>query len=151
VSSNFTAEDLWELAGDRSFQRGERYVAAVSELRVRDGELRAVVCGSEPYRVWLDQMTLEGDCECPYADQGAFCKHLVAVGLAELKGVGREVPQRSEHDEPHDEHDLESLYDYLADLERTTLIDLLLDASEEDAWLRSRLLARERRTSQEYR
>jgi len=151
VSTTFTPEDLRELAGDRSYERGEGYVSAVMGLRPRDGEIRAVVCGSEPYRVRLDQQTLEGDCECPYADQGAFCKHLVAVGLAELRGLGRETPRRFEEETEQEEEDLETLYAYLADMERTTLVDLLLDAAEEDAWLRRRLLARAGRDDHAYR
>jgi uncharacterized Zn finger protein len=79
---------LLELAGKRSFERGEDYF---DEERVRslvefEGMLAATVEGTEDYRVKLmvGSSGLTFSCECPYADDGNFCKHCVAVGLAWL-------------------------------------------------------------------
>jgi uncharacterized Zn finger protein len=79
---------LLELAGERSFERGEDYF---DEERVRslvefEGMLAATVEGTEDYRVklWAEGGSLGFTCECPYADEGNFCKHCVAVGLAWL-------------------------------------------------------------------
>jgi uncharacterized Zn finger protein len=48
--------------------------------------LAATVEGTEDYRVKLmmGSSGLSFSCECPYADEGNFCKHCVAVGLAWL-------------------------------------------------------------------
>ena len=85
---NLDRRMLLELAGERSFERGEDYF---DEERVRslvefEGMLAATVEGTEDYRVKLmiGSSGLSFSCECPYADEGNFCKHCVAVGLAWL-------------------------------------------------------------------
>lgn len=85
---NLNRQMLFELAGERSFERGEDYF---DEERVRslvefEGMLAATVEGTEDYRVklWAESSGLGFTCECPYADEGNFCKHCVAVGLAWL-------------------------------------------------------------------
>jgi hypothetical protein len=78
--------DLWRLAGKRSYERGEQYVDAVGELTdVPDGVV-ATVRGTELYQVRLTWAApgLTGDCSCPWGQDGEFCKHCVAVGLAVL-------------------------------------------------------------------
>lgn len=86
--NNLNRRMLLELAGERSFERGEDYF---DEERVRslvefEGMLAATVEGTEDYRVKLmmGSSGLSFSCECPYADEGNFCKHCVAVGLAWL-------------------------------------------------------------------
>jgi uncharacterized Zn finger protein len=86
--NNLNRRMLLELAGERSFERGENYF---DEERVRslvefEGMLAATVEGTEDYRVKLmvGSSGLSFSCECPYADEGNFCKHCVAVGLAWL-------------------------------------------------------------------
>ena len=86
--NNLNRRMLLELAGKRSFERGEDYF---DEERVRslvefEGMLAASVEGTEDYRVKLvmGSSGLSFSCECPYADEGNFCKHCVAVGLAWL-------------------------------------------------------------------
>ena len=83
---NLNRQMLLGLAGERSFERGEDYF---DEERVRslvefEGMLAATVEGTEDYRVklWAESSRLGFTCECPYADEGNFCKHCVAVGLA---------------------------------------------------------------------
>jgi uncharacterized Zn finger protein len=79
---------LLELAGERSFERGEGYFEdeRVRSLVEFEGMLAATVEGTEDYRVKLmvGSSGLSFSCECPYADEGNFCKHCVAVGLAWL-------------------------------------------------------------------
>lgn len=78
----FSEDDLRTEAGDRIFQRGEDHVRYVHGLRVSDGVARAAIQTKRVYQVelgWTDG--LSGSCTCPY---DAFCKHLVAVGLAVL-------------------------------------------------------------------
>ncbi len=79
---------LESLAGSSAFRRGEAYfsVGAVGRLRLTDDRIAALVEGSESYQVELrdDRGELAGDCSCPRAAEGYFCKHCVAVGLAWL-------------------------------------------------------------------
>jgi tetratricopeptide (TPR) repeat protein len=79
---------LESLAGSSAFRRGEAYfsVGAVGRLRLTDDRIAALVEGSQTYQVELrdDRGELAGDCSCPRAAEGYFCKHCVAVGLAWL-------------------------------------------------------------------
>lgn len=85
-----TPETLRGLAGKRSYALGEEYYTdgLVSHV-VQDGDiLAAQVRGTQTYRVKLQAAgdRLKYDCSCPFASDGAFCKHCVAVGLAWLAG-----------------------------------------------------------------
>jgi uncharacterized Zn finger protein len=133
MDAAFTRDDLLALAGDRSFQRGERYLDQVRALRARRGALYATVYGSEPYRVRLGpgEPELSGRCTCLYAaEEGNFCKHLVAVGLAWLRGR-----------EAEDADGESALRDHLGGLSHGELVDLVLDAAAEDGRLELRLRA----------
>ncbi|MES2670538.1 MAG: hypothetical protein V4673_09005 [Pseudomonadota bacterium] len=88
----FEENDLFELAGDRAFQRGRGYfdAGAVEDLERRAGRYRATVMGTHAYRTSLGwDAGLDGDCDCPAADDG-FCKHQVALGLAVLASASGE-------------------------------------------------------------
>lgn len=86
--------ELRAAAGDRSFERGAHYVAAVSSLESAGNRVIATVRGSEDYLVVLTldedpgggsgEGRLRGECGCPHGQQGFFCKHCVAVGLSLL-------------------------------------------------------------------
>jgi SWIM zinc finger len=81
-----SATELVELAGKAAYARGVRYHA---EGRVRltahdaDG-LRGEAEGSDIYALWLkfEDGRWRWQCDCPAADDGSFCKHLVAAVLA---------------------------------------------------------------------
>ncbi|MEV6734403.1 MULTISPECIES: SWIM zinc finger family protein [unclassified Streptomyces] len=92
----FTEEDLRRLAGARSFERGVGYLSAVSRLEIGDETITATVDGSDAYEVELtedEDGRFSGWCDCPYGQEGNFCKHCVAVGLAVL-GQAESVPQQ---------------------------------------------------------
>ncbi|MER7461591.1 hypothetical protein [Streptomyces sp. NPDC097981] len=92
----FTEEDLRRLAGARSFERGLGYLSAVSQLEIGDETINATVDGSDAYEVELAEdkdCGLTGWCDCPYGQEGNFCKHCVAVGLVVL-GQADSVPQQ---------------------------------------------------------
>lgn len=75
---------LLEVAGDRGYARGENYVRYVRGLRITADTAYASVQAKRVYAVelvWSGPQP-DGFCTCPYAGQGHFCKHLVAVGLA---------------------------------------------------------------------
>lgn len=83
---------LAQLSGPAVFARGQTYASssAIEELHtptLEPGEqaaLCAVVQGTQTYhvRVWIDtEDELDGECDCPHAQDGNFCKHLVALCL----------------------------------------------------------------------
>jgi len=82
----FTEDELLQSAGPRSFERGLEYVEAVEELEFEGAEINAIVTGTYEYDVtiWRERAKLEGQCSCPWSQEGNFCKHCVAVGLAAL-------------------------------------------------------------------
>jgi SWIM zinc finger len=88
----FTEADLRGLAGPRSFERGLDYVSQVADLDVTDTEITATVSGTDDYDVCLvpGDQGLQWDCTCPFGQEGFFCKHCVAVGLAVLAPDARD-------------------------------------------------------------
>ena len=82
----FTEADLRRLAGPASFERGLGYVDQVTDLDITAAEVTATVSGTDDYEVILapGQRGLGWDCSCPFGQEGAFCKHCVAVGLVVL-------------------------------------------------------------------
>lgn len=92
----FTEDDLLRAAGPKSFERGLGYVASVEELEIEGAEINAIVTGSFEYDVtlWRERGVLAGECSCPWSQEGNFCKHCVAVGLAALgaRKPGAAVP-----------------------------------------------------------
>ena len=89
----FTKDDLKGAAGARSFERGLDYLRDVEDLDVTSTQITACVYGTSKYRVCLafDDEGLSGSCTCPYGQEGFFCKHCVAVGLAVLE-KGEDLP-----------------------------------------------------------
>lgn len=72
------------------FCRGEKYYRAgkVKKLILSDNILTATVNGTCRYKTSLTVKNgfLCGSCSCPLGEEGEFCKHLVAMGLAFLNG-----------------------------------------------------------------
>lgn len=121
--------DLWRLAGKRSYERGEQYVDAVSDLRHLPDGAAASVHGSEPYQVRLTWSAtgLTGECSCPYAqEEGEFCKHCVALGLVLIDAA------EDDPDEDADAAGDDALRSYLASLDHAELVNLLCDQAALD-------------------
>ncbi|MEU0938754.1 hypothetical protein [Embleya sp. NPDC005971] len=138
----FTEQDLLDAAGAKSYGRGEGYLGAVANLIEEDpGYVSAVVYGNDTYAVALEYGAdgLIGDCDCPYGEQGHFCKHCVAVGLVFLRSVAAR-PVEEAQAAPFD------LRAYLASLDPHELVDLLDEAARNDPDLRRRLTLRAART-----
>ncbi|HMF57286.1 MAG TPA: SWIM zinc finger family protein [Pyrinomonadaceae bacterium] len=76
---------LHELAGERSYERGENYAAEsyVHSITEYKGKLVAIVTGTHDYQVklWVERNELEYSCTCPMGEMGEFCKHCVATAL----------------------------------------------------------------------
>ena len=86
-----TASNLRAAAGSRSYSRGEEYFQAdaVHHLYCDGEQLTADVYGTHVYRARItnDNGRLAGKCSCPVGQDGAFCKHLVALGLTYLNSL----------------------------------------------------------------
>ena len=132
-----TQSDLKRLAGSVYYQRGVEYFESNAvELRSFDTqEITARVEGSETYSVSLKarRETLDWSCSCPLGDEGEFCKHLVATGLAWLaqgrtKGAAYESP------------DLAAIRKFIERSDKHTLGELLLKQAAQDDQFAARLV-----------
>lgn len=79
----FGARVVEGLAGERVHGRGVRYFEDGRVVHEAGGgeRVRAVVKGTVPYVVelWVEGGGPAWSCTCPAAEDGAFCKHCVAV------------------------------------------------------------------------
>lgn len=85
------------------FKRGQAYAQsdAVQAVEQEDGPLpaaRATVVGTQPYEVevWVDEGAVGGQCDCPNAEDGWFCKHQVALAMVWRGLLGGDVPATDE-------------------------------------------------------
>jgi uncharacterized Zn finger protein len=87
------------------------------------------VVGGEDYRVVLRPAgrALEWSCSCPLGEEGTFCKHAVAAGLAWLARGGKDCD------------DLAGLRAHLESESKASLIELLAEQAASDPELRARL------------
>jgi hypothetical protein len=109
----------------------------VKSLAVTVGVLKAVVKGNRAYQVRLKAVAgrLEGDCSCPVGQDGDFCKHCVAVGLAWLGSGAKPEANLKDGGRGATVGDLRS---YLAGLEKSELVDLVMGKTQDDdRWRRS--------------
>lgn len=89
-------DDAWlcSEAGDGAFARGKGYAqdGLVELSQLTDLMLRGEAHGTETYRLRLEYQGGDWDwhCDCPAADGGVFCKHLVAAVLTARDGAGED-------------------------------------------------------------
>ena len=131
--SELSCGHLLDLAGRKSFDRGLDYLGQVSGLREKGETVHATVSGQRRYRV---RFTTEGafswHCDCPWADEGNCCKHVVAVGLVYLY----EREHGGAVSAPPD------ITSYLHTLDREQLVELLLEEADRSPVLTLDLEAR---------
>src|SRR5215469_1004315 len=154
ITGNMCTEaDLLAAAGQRSFDRGTAYVDAVGDLTIFGNQITASVRGTDEYIVLLTlggSARVTGTCDCPYGNEGFFCKHCVAVGLAFWRNAktGRrrarqtkaaEHADSGERTEAADSARQSGLHSWLSSLPREQLILLILDQLVEDEDWRRRL------------
>lgn len=132
-----TDKHLQDLAGERSYDRGCAYFesGAVERLTVRNNRITARVAGSDLYTVklWPEGRELEWDCTCPMGEDGAFCKHAVATGLAWLQ---RHEDGSSGETDAH----LETLRQSLEARDKSELVEIILERAAEDEEFAAALL-----------
>ena len=104
--------------------------------------ITAEVRGTRPYRVrlWLDRGAVEYSCTCPVGEDGAFCKHAAAAGLAWLDGTRAGTPRRKAKGKAT--VTMEDVRSYLAAEDKSTLVELLMEEARTGDRLRQRLLLR---------
>ena len=99
-------------------------------VQTRDA-IQATVLGNEEYRVVLRPAgrALEWSCTCPLGEEGTFCKHAVAAGLAWLAREG----------EGGD--DLAGVRAHLEAESKESLVEILVEQAANDPELRARMEA----------
>ena len=148
----FTKKDLQRATDSRSWERGVGYFedGRVGSLMVDGGVIHARVAGNEDYRiqVWMERGQIEGECSCPMGDDGVFCKHCVAVGLAFLAGRaeyidgGGAVAAKKRSSRQEKEITADHVRDYLAGQDKERLVELIMERLPWDDELRQKLFLR---------
>ncbi len=127
--TRFDIATLRELAGDRTFARGEAYFrdGSVHLLSLSSRRVVAEVWGTEDYRTVLTGRgaDIDGECSCPAFEEQGFCKHMVAAALAvDAAGDGAE----GEADAV-----ISRIREHLKARTMDQLVDMILGLAEEDA------------------
>ena len=149
LEEQLTERELRGQADTRSFAAGEDYYrnGLVRNLVVFENRVTATVQGTHKYRVKLTAKPrgLDYDCSCPYAsEEGAFCKHCVAVGLAyQREHLGLQTGKASTPPSGSgNKTTLADLKTWLSTRTPDEMIALILDHATDDADWRNRLFLR---------
>lgn len=149
LTDHLSPAKLTKLAGPSVFARGEAYFNsdAVSRMKMIDDMLSAKVAGSYSYAVklWEEDGGIEYECSCPQGEDGNFCKHCVAVGLAwlaENKPAGGTKSARQKKSNPWKE-----ISDFVGLQDAETLAAWLLESAKRDDVLYENLLLKARRAA----
>ncbi|MBS0353823.1 MAG: SWIM zinc finger family protein [Proteobacteria bacterium] len=141
-----TLDNLRLYAGDKTFIRGRDYFnsGAVQALESNESSASAEVLGTQRYEIVLSAGAdgeLEFECDCPVGEDGIFCKHAVAVGLAWIAGEDLAEPETcSPKPKSTRQSKAVRLRAYVDGLSPGELRRWLLQAAEQDHDLRDRLL-----------
>jgi uncharacterized Zn finger protein len=140
---------LRRLAGGRSYQRGRDYYTHghVDSIESDAEGIHAVVRGTNDYTVTLsaDEGILDYSCDCPQAADGSFCKHCVAAALAWLN---RDTSsKKGKAGKKAKAPTLADAAKILQAEDKETLVRMVMDWANKDAWLRERLLQHAARRS----
>lgn len=144
LAQEVSRETLRELAGARSFERGEDCFerGCVGRPAEYQNRVTASVQGTQKYAVKLrvEEGNFRHDCTCPVGRDGSFCKHCVAVGLAWLEQHEKAIRSRGTRGDPP--RTMDDVRTYLAEQSKETLVEILMQQSLEDERLRERLFMR---------
>lgn len=142
LAAILTRQALRRWAEGRSFERGEEYFSGgqVRGLVEDAGAVVAKVRGTRDYRVklWIEEGEIAFSCTCPIGEEGEFCKHCVAVGLAwlEQQASGGRGSQPSTKTGVT----MDDVRAYLSRQEKKALVDLVMGQVMEDDRLHRLLL-----------
>lgn len=146
-----TQETIRQLAGAKSFDRGEMYFlnGHVANVVEHAGKLTAAVHGTDTYHVTLsvDGDALDYDCTCPMGADGAFCKHCVAVGIAWLTNSTNTRATDKANIGRADIITLDDVRLRLLKEQKGKLVDIILEHAATDERLRERLLLEAAKTA----
>jgi uncharacterized Zn finger protein len=155
----FAKKDLQQTTDSGSWERGVGYFedGRVGSLMVDGGVIHARVAGSQSYRVQLrmEDGQIEGECSCPMGDDGVFCKHCVAVGLAFLAGQaeagseGEGAPAKKRGSRQEKETTADDVRAYLAGQDKDHLVELIMERLPWDDELRQKLFLRAARSGKD--
>jgi hypothetical protein len=143
-TAGFTVADLRSQAGEEAFRAASEHVAAIEGPDEDEWSLYATIeldDGRTLETILHHRVggSLAGECDCPQGLAGVFCSHLVRVGLAHL-GVDA-PPAAALAAETAPAGDLRP---WLATLGQDELIELVIEAADEDRDYRRRLGLRSR-------
>ena len=119
---------LKQLAGEVYFTRGEEYFRSGNVLNLITGDdfASGKVLGTQPYRVHISIKSgkINWSCSCPLGEDGEFCKHCVAVGLAihEISSISKSKTKSITF------VDVEK---YLLLLDKRELVKIIIDAAKD--------------------
>lgn len=127
---------LRQTSSDAIFRRGRDYVACgaveiLEEDPLPKPALSATVQGSQTYatEVWIEGDAVHGNCDCPHAQEGWFCKHQVAAALVWRARLLSKIPGKkasiARAKRP-------SLHEFLRGLDAAVLADKLAQLAERD-------------------
>jgi uncharacterized Zn finger protein len=151
IKELITPKNLRALAGGRSFMRGEEYFdeGAVGPVSEKSGVISAKVHGTRTYDVRLKviqgkntQAELDYTCTCPVGQDGDFCKHCVALGLAWLEKTDEieaefSEPSASTTTKKISDDDIRS---WLESQDLKVILDMLMAQLTTDGQLREELV-----------
>ncbi len=132
-------QTIKKYAPARALERGYDYYQSglVSSVKEYKGVISAKVKGQQTYTVRLhieDGEDFDYSCTCPMGDEGEFCKHCVAVALTWInRNEKKEVTKNSY------EVTLKDIENYLNTLDKTTLVDMLIQQAQENDMLCKKL------------
>jgi uncharacterized Zn finger protein len=138
----FSVQTIEDIASPGVYWRGVSYnsVGRVEPVAESDQRIEAVVRGTLPYTVelWVEGEEPGWSCTCPFAEDGSFCKHCVAVGLLFAEGAVSMLGVVSEAESDRLGPDVSS---HVAALSHERLLEMVLAQCETDWRLRERMAA----------
>ena len=152
IKELITPKNLRALAGGRSFMRGEEYFdeGTVGPVSEKNCGISAKVHGTRTYDVRLKVIRgkdalakLDYTCTCPVGQDGDFCKHCVALGLAwlektdEIEEAEFSEPSASTTNKKISDDDIRS---WLESQDTKIIMDMLMAQLTTDGQLREELV-----------